>query len=96
MTRDRYKTRLAKSFDFIGLELGVKGIEHKARVFAKRKRGSNWVLNNILKFVQYQKNSVHRKEITGATIRNYVKSPFVTYSRGLCVYGIHFLNAISF
>jgi hypothetical protein len=45
MTRDRYKTRLAKFFDFIGLELGVKEIGQRAEVFAKRgKENSNWVL----------------------------------------------------
>jgi hypothetical protein len=32
------------------------------------------VLNSILKFVQYQKDRVDRKEITAATIRNYIKS----------------------
>jgi hypothetical protein len=67
MTRDRYKTRLAK---FFATEL-----EHRARVFAHRgKENNNWLLNNVLKFVQYQKDRVDRKEITAATIRNYVKS----------------------
>jgi hypothetical protein len=75
MTRDRYKTRLAKFFDFIGLELGVKEIGQRAGVFAKRgKENSNWVLNNVLKFVQYEKDRADRKEISAATIRNYVKS----------------------
>jgi hypothetical protein len=56
MTRDRYKTRLAKFFDFIGLEVDLKKerLDYRARVFAKKGReNSNWVLNNILKFVQY-------------------------------------------
>ena len=55
MTRDRYQTRLSKFFDFIGLEAAEK-LEDRARAFAQRgKDDSNWVLNNILKFVQYQK-----------------------------------------
>jgi integrase len=44
-------------------------------MFAQKGRENNsWVLNNILKFVQYQKDRADRKEITAATIRNYVKS----------------------
>jgi integrase len=44
-------------------------------MFAKNGReNGNWMLNNIHKFVQYQKDRVDRKEITAATIRNYVKS----------------------
>jgi hypothetical protein len=101
MTRDRYKTRLAKFFDFIGLELGIKELEQRARVFAQKgKENSNWVLNNILKFVQYQKDRVDRKEITAATIRNYVKSiklfcemadisvPWKKITRGLHLFGL--------
>ncbi|MGA7900500.1 MAG: hypothetical protein WCA39_16745, partial [Nitrososphaeraceae archaeon] len=34
MTRDRYKTRLAKFFDFIGLEIGLDELDHRARMFA--------------------------------------------------------------
>ena len=70
MTRDRYQTRLAKFFDFIGLEIGLK-LEDRARAFAQRgKDDENWDLNNIVKFVQYQRDRVERKEITGATVRN--------------------------
>jgi len=32
MTRDRYKTRLAKFLDFIEIENGSKSLEDKARV----------------------------------------------------------------
>ncbi len=75
MTRDRYKTRLARFFDFIGLELSPNELDYRARIFAQKGReNSSWVLNNILKFVQYQKDRVDRKEITAATIRNYIKS----------------------
>ena len=50
-------------------------LEGRARAFAKKgKEDSIWALNNILKFVQFQKDRVDKKEITGATLRNYVKS----------------------
>jgi len=73
MTRDRYQTRLAKFLDFIGM-VGAT-LEERAKAFAKRgKDDSNWSLYSILKFVQFQKDRVDKKEISGATVRNYVKS----------------------
>ena len=62
MTRDRYQTRVAKFFDFTGIP-GIT-LEEKARTFATRgKDDSNWTFNSILKFVQFQKDRVQRKEI---------------------------------
>ncbi len=53
MTRNRYQTRLAKFFDFIGIA-GTR-LEDRARAFAERgKNDSNWAFNNIVKFVQFQ------------------------------------------
>jgi hypothetical protein len=73
MTRDRYQTRLARFLDFIGITAGAT-LQERAKAFAKMgKQNNNWALNNILKFVQYQKDRVE-KEITAATVRNYVKS----------------------
>jgi len=75
MTRDRYQTRLAKFLDFIGMVQCGTTLEGRARAFAKKgKEDSIWALNNILKFVQFQKDRADKKEITGATLRNYVKS----------------------
>jgi hypothetical protein len=76
MTKDRYKTRVAKFFDFIGLD-GKEGQtgQDKARVFASRgKEDINWAFSNVLKFIQFQKERVDRKEISGATVINYAKS----------------------
>jgi hypothetical protein len=73
MTKDRYQTRVNKFFDFAGI-LGTT-VEEKARTFANRgKSDTNWAFTNILKFIHFQKERVDRKEITGATLRNYVKS----------------------
>ena len=44
MTRNRYQTRLAKFFDFIGIA-GTR-LEDRARTFAKRSKvDSNWAYN---------------------------------------------------
>jgi hypothetical protein len=73
MTKDRYQTRVAKFFDFIGIP--GKTLEHKARIFAsKGKNDSNWALTKILKFVYFQRERVNKKEISGATVINYTKS----------------------
>ena len=77
MTKDRYKTRVAKFLDFIGLDdKGQKvEVEEKARIFAnKGKEDINWAFSNILQFIYFQKERVDRKEITGAPVRNYAKS----------------------
>jgi integrase len=73
MTRDRYQTRLAKFLAFIGIAGNT--VQERSRAFAKRgKDDSIWALNSVLKFVQFQKDRVDKKEISGATVRNYVKS----------------------
>jgi len=73
MTRDRYQTRVSKFFDFV--KIPGKTLEQKARHFAnKGKNDTNWALSNILKFIYFQRERVEKKEITGATVVNYVKS----------------------
>jgi hypothetical protein len=75
MTKDRYKTRVAKFFDFIGLDKEGQKVEDKARIFAnKGKEDINWAFSNVLRFIHFQKERVDRKEISGATVRNYAKS----------------------
>jgi len=76
ITRVKYQKRLAKLFDFISLEQGGdKTIEQRALIFAERGRKDvNWAFSSIVKFVQFQRDRVNRKEITGATVRNYIKS----------------------
>ena len=34
----------------------------------------NWAFNCIVKFLQFQKERVEKEEITGATLRNFVKA----------------------
>jgi integrase len=75
MTKDRYKTRVTKFFDFIGLDKEGQTVQDKARIFANRGREDiNWAFSNVLRFIHVQKERVDRKEISGATVRNYTKS----------------------
>jgi len=73
VTREKYQRRLDKFFDFIGLKGTT--IQEKSLIFVKMsQKDIKWTFNNILKFVQYQNSRALKKEITGGTIRNYVKS----------------------
>jgi hypothetical protein len=73
LTREKYIGRLAKFFDFIEMTEGT--MEERCIVFAERaKNDFKWVFSNILRFLQIQKQRVERKEITGTTMRNYVKT----------------------
>jgi hypothetical protein len=50
-------------------------VEERARIFAsKGKEDMNWAFTNVLKFIHFHKERVARKEISGATVRNYAKS----------------------
>jgi hypothetical protein len=73
ITRDKYQKRLGKFLDFLGFEGAT--IQEKSRAFVEMtRRDSNWTFNSILRFVQFQNDRVLKKEITSATVRNYVKS----------------------
>jgi len=73
ITRDKYQRSLAKFLEFAGLE-GATTVD-KARLFAQRgKSDGNWAFEKIIKFIQFQKDRVDRREITSATVRNYLKS----------------------
>jgi integrase len=73
VTRDRYTTRLKRFFCFIGIE-GA-SIEECCRIFVEKGRNDyNWVFRSVVSFIQIQKERAAKKEITGSTIRNYVKA----------------------
>ena len=74
-TRQKYLTRLNMFFQVIGIDQEKKlSIEERCKLFVRRAGSENgWLLNVILKFLQYQKNRVSHNEITGSTLRNYVK-----------------------
>ncbi|MFL6522348.1 MAG: hypothetical protein ACJ71B_02590 [Nitrososphaera sp.] len=73
MTREKYKGRLAKLFEFIGLNVGT--IEERAKAFTERdKKEQDWVFLTVLRFAQAQKERVTNGEISTATLRNYIKA----------------------
>jgi site-specific recombinase XerC len=79
VTRQKYQKRLQKFFDFLGMEGTT--VEDKSKSFINRiqfkeedNNNKQWVFNNLIKFMQFHLDGVNRKEITGATVRNYAKS----------------------
>jgi hypothetical protein len=73
LTRKKYEGRLLKFFDYIN----VAGETSEARCTAFEQKGRadpNWVTFVIIKFLQNLKQRVESKEISGATVRNYVKA----------------------
>ncbi|MDN5847265.1 MAG: hypothetical protein L0H53_13445 [Candidatus Nitrosocosmicus sp.] len=73
-TREKYKGRINKFFDFVGVSGDT--VEAKSIDFVNKSRagGSQWVFNHILKFMKYQLTRVEHKEIVGSTLQNYLKS----------------------
>ena len=74
VTRDYYLRRLRIFFNHINLE-SDKIIEERCNYFAnKGTKDPSWAFNCIVKFLQYQKDIVEKEEITGATLRNFIKA----------------------
>lgn len=74
VTRDYYLRRLRIFFNHINLE-SDKTMEERCNYFAnKGTKDLNWVFNSIIRFLQYQKERVEKEEITGATLRNFIKA----------------------
>ena len=72
VTRDRYTTRLRRFFSFIGIEGNV---EEQCRIFIEKSDKDNqFAFKSIISFLHTQKERCDRKEITGSTIRNYLKA----------------------
>ena len=71
-TRDKYIQRLTIFLDFLGYT-GKR--EEKARAFATQARGDPvYAFNSVLKFFQFKREQIDRKETAIGTVRNYVKS----------------------
>jgi hypothetical protein len=67
VTKQKYTYRLTKFFDFINLEGETVQQRCRNAVEMDRDWGNNgkWLLNNILRFLQAQKDRVERRDHTG-------------------------------
>jgi hypothetical protein len=72
--RNYYLRRLLIFFNYINL-LPDGAIEDRCNLFAGRGiKDPNWAFSCIVKFLQFQKERVENEEISGATVRNFVKA----------------------
>jgi hypothetical protein len=73
VTKTKYSRRLEMFFDF--LRIPGENLKEKCLTFVNNgKNNANWVFTNILKFVLFHKERIHKKEISGATLINYLKA----------------------
>jgi hypothetical protein len=73
VTKKKYSRRLEMFFDFI--KIPGENLEERCLYFVNSQKDNvNWVFTNILKFVLFHKERIHKKEISGATLINYLKA----------------------
>ena len=74
-TREKYITRLKKFFEIIGIDLDNRLTIHgMCTLFVNKAKSENgWLVNIIIRFLQFEKERVNKKQITGSTLQNYVK-----------------------
>jgi hypothetical protein len=73
VTKKKYSRRLEMFFNFI--KIPGENMEEQCLTFVNSgKNNVNWVFTNILKFVLFHKERIHKKEISGATLINYLKA----------------------
>jgi hypothetical protein len=73
LTREKYQRRLSSFFAYSGIQ--GDSLQAKALSFSnKAATDAAWTFNTILRFLEAQKARVNNREISGATVRNYVKA----------------------
>ena len=74
ITKDYYLRRLRIFFNHINFHPELT-LEDRCNLFAEKGiKDPNWAFNCVVNFSQFQKERVEKEEITGATLRNYVKA----------------------
>jgi hypothetical protein len=72
ITRQKYLQRLEYFITFLGINDG--NIEKKCKIFGLKARAdSKWLTNNIMRYLQVQRKRMEKREISAATLRNYLK-----------------------
>jgi hypothetical protein len=73
VTKKKYSRRLEIFFNFI--KIPGESMEEQCLTFINNEKNNvNWVFTNILQFVLFHKERIHKKEISGATLINYLKA----------------------
>jgi integrase len=74
ITREKYLQRLIYFLNYLGIGQKGEDIEKRCNLLIfKAKSDIKWLTNNLIKYLHLHKNRVENKEITGSTLRNYIK-----------------------
>jgi len=72
ITRQKYLQRLAYFLTFLGINDG--NIEQRCNILGqKTKADSTWLTQNVIKYLQIHRERMEKREISAATLRNYLK-----------------------
>jgi hypothetical protein len=72
ITRQKYLQRLAYFITFLGINDG--NIEEKCNILGQKAQAdSKWLTNKIIKYLQVHRERMENREISAATLRNYLK-----------------------
>ena len=72
ITRQKYLQRLAYFIAFLGINDG--NIEQRCnKLGQKSKADSKWLTHNVIKYLQIHRERMEKREISAATLRNYLK-----------------------
>jgi len=74
VTRDYYLRRLRIFLNYINFETDLTMKERRNYFANNGTNDPSWEFNCIINFLQYQKERVAKEEITGATLRNFIKA----------------------
>jgi integrase len=74
ITRGKYLQRLAYFLNYVDIGQKDEDIESRCNLLvSKAKNDTTWFTNNLIKYLHLHKIRVENKEITGSTLRNYIK-----------------------
>jgi hypothetical protein len=75
-TGEKYVTGLKRFFVIIAIDQEKKlSIRESCKIFTDRARSEDgWLVNVIIRFLQFQKRRMSHREITASMLRNYVEN----------------------
>ena len=75
-TKQKYITRFKRFLEVIGIDHQIElTLQQNCKIFTEKALSDNkWLIKKVVYFLQYQKERVNHGEISGATLRNYVKA----------------------
>ncbi len=72
VTREKYLGRLGYFMSYVGITEG--NLEERCNTFGhKCKADTNWLANNIIRYLRIHRQRVENREIAASTLSNYIK-----------------------